>query len=305
MSAEMSGDLRVLACVNPASGSVAPRGAAETRRDIEARLRDGGYACESVIGSALELKEAISHAMRGAPPALVVVAGGDGTIAATAGALADSGLALAPLPGGTMNLFVRDLGLPNDLNAALDLCLRGRRDKVDVAAFDGRVFVNNVAFGAYAALAEGREKMRAADATTEKIRAIAEIAYAAADGAPIGMRIELDGDVVDVESNFLMVANNLYTDADALRPTRARLDEGVLGAYVTHSRNAGDFFSRVAEALSGDLDASRDVDVRRAQRCRVVVDRDTVAAIDGDPVQIPRGEVALRILPKALTVLRP
>lgn len=55
----------------------------------------------------------------------VVVAGGDGSIAAVAAAAGAAGLSLAVVPAGTANDFARGIGLPTELTEACRLAVRG------------------------------------------------------------------------------------------------------------------------------------------------------------------------------------
>jgi YegS/Rv2252/BmrU family lipid kinase len=57
----------------------------------------------------------------------VVVAGGDGSIAAVAAAAGAAGIPLAVVPAGTANDFARRLGLPEELGPACRLAVRGTR----------------------------------------------------------------------------------------------------------------------------------------------------------------------------------
>jgi len=50
----------------------------------------------------------------------VVTLGGDGTAAEAAGALVNTGAALAPIPAGSTNVFARTIGWPMDANKAID-----------------------------------------------------------------------------------------------------------------------------------------------------------------------------------------
>jgi YegS/Rv2252/BmrU family lipid kinase len=83
---------------------------------------------------------------------IVVVCGGDGTVAACAGALAGTGVAMALLPTGTGNLLARNLHLPLDVPGALDQAFEGDRRTIDLLEADGRRFAVMAGLGFDAAL---------------------------------------------------------------------------------------------------------------------------------------------------------
>src|SRR5687767_6889695 len=63
---------------------------------------------------------------------IVVAGGGDGTLSATASALAGTDVVFGVLPVGTLNHFARDLGLPLDLEAAAKVICDGAAADVDI-----------------------------------------------------------------------------------------------------------------------------------------------------------------------------
>jgi diacylglycerol kinase family enzyme len=67
-------------------------------------------------------------------PAVVIVAGGDGTVRTVAEVVHESGIPLALLPAGTGNLLARNLGFPlNDVEGSVATAFTGATRAVDVA----------------------------------------------------------------------------------------------------------------------------------------------------------------------------
>jgi diacylglycerol kinase family enzyme len=87
----------------------------------------------------------------------VLVAGGDGSIASAAAAVARSGAELAILPVGTLNHFARDRGIPSSIPAALDLAAEGRAAPTDVAYVNDQIFINTSSVGAYVRFVKQRD----------------------------------------------------------------------------------------------------------------------------------------------------
>ncbi|MFC4909772.1 diacylglycerol/lipid kinase family protein [Actinomadura gamaensis] len=77
------------------------------------------------------------HRVLADDPDLVVVGGGDGTVAEAVRHLAHRDTALGVLPLGTTNNFARSLELPMDLAGAVDVLAEGKVADVDVGWFEG------------------------------------------------------------------------------------------------------------------------------------------------------------------------
>ena len=89
----------------------------------------------------------------------ILVAGGDGTIAAAAAVVARTGTELAVLPGGTLNHFAKDNGIPTDLDEAGKVAAGDVIAKIDLGYLDDRVFLNTSSIGLYVKFVRVREKI--------------------------------------------------------------------------------------------------------------------------------------------------
>jgi diacylglycerol kinase family enzyme len=137
------------ALLNPNSGSAARARAALT---ADARFRvlelEPAHFADAVR---MELS-------RGTPRLLV--SGGDGTLSAALGAAAGTALEVAVFPGGTLNHFARDAGIPlDDPAAALDIAANGTPRPVDLGYVNGHAILNTSSVGLYTEFVRRREHL--------------------------------------------------------------------------------------------------------------------------------------------------
>jgi diacylglycerol kinase (ATP) len=73
---------------------------------------------------------------------IVIVAGGDGTISAALQPIYTSQQTLAILPMGTANDLARSLGIPQDISAAAQVIINAKRERINLAKVNDKLFVN-------------------------------------------------------------------------------------------------------------------------------------------------------------------
>lgn len=94
------------------------------------------------------VQEAIAQGHR-----LVIVGGGDGTVSSVVDYFAHRDVVLAVLPVGTANSYARTIGIPLDIEGAVDVAVDGKVADVDLGRVDDDYFANAVAIGLPAAIA--------------------------------------------------------------------------------------------------------------------------------------------------------
>lgn len=294
-----------LALINEKSGAASTLGARDCARAIYEARREDDLAVEIAGGDPSKLLSKVSKAVSAGEIDCIYAVGGDGTMAALAGVLAGTPVALAPLPGGTLNALSGDLGFDKDLNSAIDQLRTLKETKIDVAYIDDIAFLNNVVFGAYTTVAESRERVREVSGIVEKIGALGEVAAAVTQSHPRDYAVKINGETISAHSNTLMVSNNVYDGADDFRPVRGRLDTGNLGVYISRSTSPIDFIGLLFDAISSGLNNTDLMSLHEASSCRISSEEALLeATVDGEVMELS-GPVELTLKPSALNVLAP
>lgn len=190
--------MRVILIHNPGAGRQA-EDAARLRHCLEACGYEVRYQSVKEDG----WKEALKK-----PAELVMVAGGDGTVARVARRMVGRGVPIAVLPSGTANNIARSLGVVERPFEALVRGLEGaRRVKLDVgtvrAPWGGQRFVEGVGAGLFADLL-GRASSEAPNGAKASVEsALRRLRELAAHCEPMEIAASLDGR--DISGRYLLV----------------------------------------------------------------------------------------------------
>ena len=295
--------MSTIVLINKAGGAVAadPRIARKAKAalkraglDVEVELVTGGD-CQVRCRAAAE---------RGDP--LLIVGGGDGTIAAAAAALAGTDTLLGILPLGTLNHFVRDLHIPADLGEAARLIAGGSERRVDVAEMNGRIFINNSAIGLYPLMVIDRDLQRRRVGRSKRAAMIIASLRTLWRFGHRRLTLTINEEQqARIDTPLLFVGNNDYRVDLGAPGTREKLDGGQLCVYVMRKKTRRGLIGASLRAL---LDRSRPDDMVRidkVERLRISARQQQLAvSLDGEVV---RAEPPLdyKIRKRALRVIAP
>ena len=152
-----------LLILSPKAGSMTP--------EVEAKLRK---AFESSLIVEFDPKMNIEKLV--GPTALVIVAGGDGTIGWVVRELAETKHPLGILSMGTFNNFAKSLHLPTTVDAAIRVIKSGKPRSITLGRLNGKLFLEAAAIGLFGeTIAAGESaKDKAFGAFAEDVKHIAE-----------------------------------------------------------------------------------------------------------------------------------
>lgn len=262
---------RALMLVNPN----ARRG--DQARSMVDRLEAGGLSV-TVEQFASREEMAADILARAADVDLVIVCGGDGTVAAAASALLEGNLPLGILPLGTANDLARTLELPTDLQAAADVILKGRTRRIDVGLVNGLAFFNVASLGLAAEVARRL--------TPETKRRWGPLGYALTAArcligySPFEARIAMRGEEMRVKTLQVAVGNGRHYGGGQVIQDSARIDDGRLDLYSLPPRSLWKIallfpaFRRGRHAVWSEVDTARCVEFRVSTETPMPVNAD-------------------------------
>lgn len=236
--------------------------------------------------------------------AALFVAGGDGTLNEAVNGLAAVGaldrMTIGVIPLGTGNDFAAALGIPSEVDAALEVLLRGRQILVDLGQVNGRVFVNTSGGGFIAEVSV---------AVTTQLKSIAgRLAYliggaqALIDFEPVGAMVTVTGaSPLKHRLYAFAVCNSRLIGGGRLIAPDAIIDDGRLDVCLIEEMSALEFVALARKVAEGDHVNDPRVSYLQAPSLEITLDRVVKVNTDGEVFEGQRFEY--RVLPKAARFL--
>lgn len=181
---------------------------------------------------------------------ILIAAGGDGTVNAVASVVASSDLTLGVLPLGTLNHFAHDMGIPGDLDQAMQVLAAGRTAAIDVATVNGHTFLNNSSIGLYPRMVWEREQEQRLGRHKWTAMAVAALRVWR-QYRRMTVTVEGRGYRRDVRTPFVFVGNNEYSIQGGRIDARASLSGGRLQLCMAPGANRNQMTRIVVAALLG------------------------------------------------------
>lgn len=245
---------------------------------------------------------ALVEELLGAGVSLLLVWGGDGTVRHCIDAVGDARVELAIMPAGTANLLAANLGIPPELEAALDVALSGERRMLDVGT------VNGERFGVMAGVGFDALMIRRADAGLKD--KLGRLAYVAAGvggvgHSAVGTRVEVDGETwFDGPSTCVLAGNLGDLFGGIVVFPEARPDDGHLDIGVVTAEGALDWARTLRRTIADDAASSPFVEVTRGRHIVVTLDQALPYELDGE-VRPETSILRFGVQPAAVTICVP
>jgi diacylglycerol kinase (ATP) len=232
---------------------------------------------------------------------IVAALGGDGTVNEVVNGLAGSETALAALPLGTVNVWVREMGLPVQARAAAQELTQGETRVVDLGRANGRHFLLMAGIGIDAAVTA---EVRAGE--KKRLGALAYLLQATRlAGRYRGTRTTLLLDGRRVKGRVLqVVVGNSRLYAGVLKVThQAVIDDGLLDVCVIKGDRVYLLPWHALWVLLRRHVNNPDIEYYRARTISIAANKPLPVQVDGEAIGYT--PMIFEIVPGALRVLLP
>ncbi len=232
---------------------------------------------------------------------LLLIWGGDGTVRRCLDAVAGSGVPIGILPAGSANLLARNLGIPEELDAALDIAMHGSTRTLDVGVLNGERFAVMAGTGFDAIMMQGADDAK---------KLLGQFAYIVSGLKAMRIdrvraRIDVDGDRWFDGRVSCVLVGNVGTAMGGLEVfPDARTDDGQLEIGVVRADGPWDWIGVFAHLVGGRADRSSLVRTTRGALVDVRLDRKVPYQVDGGDRK-PAKRLEIHVEPAAVDVRVP
>ncbi len=234
----------------------------------------------------------------------LMASGGDGTINAALNAMLKKGINIpfGIIPSGTCNDTARSLGIPSNLDKALDVILQGNTIEVDTGFINKNTyFLNSCAGGTFAEVSYGTndDVKKSIGALAYYLKGLSEFTNV----KPFKAKITTDDRVVEEELFLFLILNGKHVAGLSNVITRANVQDGLMDIILVKKCYPLELAGFAINMLSDNLEKEKHAIQLRTQKCTIESDSRLFLSVDGEKMgQLP---ITVDFLNKNIRVFAP
>jgi diacylglycerol kinase (ATP) len=283
--------------VNPAAGRGTGKSHLDRIRVLASRYNAGLVVSRKVGDLAAQARRAAEDGIE-----RLLVAGGDGTMHHAAQGLADSACSLGVIPLGSGNDLAGTLGIPPDLDVAVERAATGAIRRMDLLRIGDAFSLS------YAGVGFDSEVTRFAN-EVKFLRGpliyFYSVIHTLVTFEPPRMKVVHDGGTFEGKMMFTVVCNLPRFGGGMLIAPGARIDDGMLDLVIVREVPKRLLLSIFPKVYGGKHVGHPAVTIVRTHRAEITIDRTMTMYGGGEPLRpITAGEaVAVEVVPGGLGVV--
>jgi diacylglycerol kinase (ATP) len=230
----MESPIKLLFIVNNRSG----RNNTDWRTTIQQHFSDSPHFAEVYELPEDCPPEQVKQKIHASSPQRVIAVGGDGTVKLVAELVAGTGLPLGILPAGSANGMAKELGIPIDTTAALQVAAEGLVTKIDVISINGQLCIHLSDIGFNAFVVKTFESMN-----TRGMWGYVKAAWKVLWRNPkMQVKIETDKQYVNRAAQMIVLANASRYGTGAVINPEGKLNDGFFEIIVIRKISFSEIF---------------------------------------------------------------
>jgi diacylglycerol kinase (ATP) len=233
---------------------------------------------------------------------VVVVVGGDGTVNDIIPGMLFSSKPLGFIPAGSGNDFIKSLGIPNSIETAVDIIVKGATRVIDAGKINGACFVNGVGVGFDAAVNQASyEGSQSRQGIWLYVRALVRTL---GSFAPVPVTIRMNGETIQQDIFLLTIGNGTTCGGGFKLTPHARIDDGLLDVTIVKPLGIPMLLWHLPKVFLGTIDKMKKyARLTRTKQLTVESARPIPVHVDGEIFSGDGNVLDIEVVPHALTVI--
>ncbi len=224
----------------------------------------------------------------------VIAVGGDGTVKLVAELVAGTQLPMGILPAGSANGMAKELGIPVDTNAALEVAAEGLVTKIDAIRINGELCIHLSDIGFNAFVIKTFESMKRRGMWSY-IKAAWWVLWR---NRKMRVKIETDNDFVMRDTQMIVLANASRYGTGAVINPEGKLNDGFFEIVVIRKISLGEIIKmflthKPYDPVKTELFKTRSVSVASRHKTHFQVDGEYLGKINSIEANIEHNALSI------------